>query len=142
MSKIWEKAIQEWYTKSHTSKLEYLDLAETKPSNKEIAHNLAVVYDRTCLSSRVHLKNFKEILEKQEKLEKEVHKLHKEIVTLNKVVIENRPLTKTEVVDLVKEIAKQPKLIEAEALRLTEDLNNKLNRVEEILRKVERWLAA
>lgn len=58
------------------------------------------------------------------------------------MVIENRPLTKTEVVDLVKEIAKQPKLIEAEALRLTEDLNNKLNRVEEILRKVERWLAA
>ncbi|KAG6531269.1 hypothetical protein ZIOFF_000553 [Zingiber officinale] len=40
------------------------------------------------------------------------------------VYTENRPLTKQEVHKLVAEIAEQPKLIEKEALKLTEELSS------------------
>ncbi|THU64835.1 hypothetical protein C4D60_Mb01t30640 [Musa balbisiana] len=123
MSEKWEEAIQQWYTSSHTSKLDYLDLAESiNPSRKELAHNIAVIYDRTCLSSRVHLKNFKLLIEKNQELEKEVKRLKTSIKTLTTLFSENRPLTKQEVQDLVAEISKQPKLVEEEALRLTQNL--------------------
>ncbi|THU58537.1 hypothetical protein C4D60_Mb03t15400 [Musa balbisiana] len=129
MSEKWEEAIQQWYTNSHTSKLEYLDLAELKnPSRKELAHNITVVYDRVCLSSRVHLKNLKALLERSQELEKEVKRLKTDVRTLTTLFSENQPLTKQEVRDLVEEIARQPKLVEEEALRLTQNLNQKLHR--------------
>ncbi|KAG6521357.1 hypothetical protein ZIOFF_018473 [Zingiber officinale] len=88
MSRRWEEAIEEWYSKSDTSNLEDLDLVETKPSTKELAHNLSdnlsVVYDRVCLSCRDHLKNFKTILEELEFLKKENQKTNKALVNLIK----------------------------------------------------------
>ena len=76
MSKLWEEAIQKWYTDSHTSHLDYLNLAETsKPTKKELAHNISVIYDRTCLSSRVNLRNFKLLLEENRNLEHRVKNL-------------------------------------------------------------------
>ncbi|KAG6535785.1 hypothetical protein ZIOFF_000814 [Zingiber officinale] len=52
-------------------------------------------------------------------------------------VRENKPLTKQEVCDLVREIARHPKLMEKKVLRLTEELNKKLDRVESLLQKLE-----
>lgn len=139
MSERWEEAIQEWYTKSHTSNLEYLDLALTlKVSSNQIAHNLSVVYDRTCLSAKINLRNFKLILERSEILEKDDIGLKTALKNLTTVFLENRPLTKQEVKELVAEISRQPKLVEEEAIRLTEELSKKLDRVEKLLHQVER----
>ncbi|KAG6532201.1 hypothetical protein ZIOFF_006040 [Zingiber officinale] len=71
MSRRWEIAIQEWYAKAPTANLEYLDLAETKPTVKELARNIAVIFDRLSLSNRVNLKNFKQIQEDIEVLKGE-----------------------------------------------------------------------
>ncbi|KAG6531507.1 hypothetical protein ZIOFF_005321 [Zingiber officinale] len=54
-------------------------------------------------------------------------------------VRENKPLTKQEVCDLVREIARHPKLMEKKALRLSEELNKKLDRVESLLQKLESY---
>ncbi|THU43829.1 hypothetical protein C4D60_Mb02t00920 [Musa balbisiana] len=121
MSKLWEEAIQKWYTDSHTSHLDYLNLAETtKPTRKELAHNISVIYDRTCLSSR------------------RIKKLESSVKILSSLFSESKPLTQSDVQKLVLEISKQPKLIEEEALRLSQDLNQKLQRVEILLSKIKR----
>ena len=141
MSYRWEEAIQQWYTNSHTSKLDYLDLAETiNPTRKELAHNISVIYDRTCLSSRVSLKNFKLILEKHQNLEDRIKRFEFSVKTLITLLLENKPLTKQEVRDLLTENARQSKLVENEALRLSQDLDRKLQRVEQLLSKIERQI--
>nr|AWD78009.1 hypothetical protein [Grapevine Roditis leaf discoloration-associated virus] len=140
MSEKWEKSIQDWYNNSRTANLEYLDLAEKeKPTNTHLFHNLAVVYDRLNLQSRVNLKNLKNILERIEKQELRLENLEKSVKNLTKVFVENKPLTTVEVRRLVQEISKQPKLVEQEALRLTEELRLKLERVEVLVKKVESW---
>lgn len=127
MSERWETTNQNWYSQSRTSNLEYLDLATTTSvSNSQIAHNLAVVYDRTCLSAQVNLRNFKTILKKCSNLEKEFTELKDALKTLTTVLLETRPLTKQEIVELVS----HPK---QEVNRLEEDLNHKIERVEKLL---------
>ena len=139
MSELWEEAIQKWYTDSHTSHLDYLNLAETtKPTRKELAHNISVIYDRTCLSSRVNLRNFKLLLEENHNIEQRIKKLESSVKILSSLFSENKPLTQSEVQKLVLEISKQPKLIEEEALRLSQDLNQKLQRIKILLSKIER----
>ncbi|THU66724.1 hypothetical protein C4D60_Mb05t17220 [Musa balbisiana] len=102
------------------------------PTRKELAHNIAVIYDGTCLSSRVHLKNFKLLLEKNLELEKEVKRLKSSIKTLTNLFSKNRPLTKQEVRDLTAEISKQPKLVEEEVLRNSESYREALKATESI----------
>lgn len=141
MSKLWEEAIQKWYTDSHTSHLDYLNLAETpKPTKKELAHNISVIYDRTCLSSRVNLRNFKLLLEENRNLEHRVKNLEASITTLSSLLIKNKPLTQVDVQKLVLKITKQPKLIEEEALRLSQSLDQKLQRIEILLSKIEKQI--
>lgn len=141
MSELWEEAIQKWYAGSRTSHLDYLDLAEDKdPSRREIAHNIAVIYDRTCLSSRVNLRNFKLLLERTQKLEDKVEKLEKATKTLSTLLKESKPLTKTEVKDLVTEISRQPKIAEKETLKLSQDLDQKILRIEILLAKIEKQI--
>lgn len=143
MSEIWERTIQEWYNNSRTSNLEYLDLTTTtRVSTNQLANNLAVVYDRTSLSTRVHLKNFKLILERCRALEIEVSQLKTALQNLIAVYTEHTPLTKQEVYDLIARISEQPKLMEEEALKITEELNKKLERVESLLHKLEKWAAS
>lgn len=138
MSELWEEAIRKWYTDSRTSRLDYLDLAEDKnPSRKELAHNIAVVYDRTCLSSRVNLRNFKLLLERTQQLEDKIQKLEKATKTLSALFKENRPITKTEIRELVVEISEQPKIIKEESLKITQNLDQKILRVETLLTKIE-----
>ncbi|QJF45518.1 hypothetical protein KM760_gp1 [Ivy ringspot-associated virus] len=140
MSERWEKAILEWYEKSRTADLEYLDLSIShKVSLSDLANNIAVVYDRLNLHNRVHLKDSKKLFEELEVLKSENRKLRKELSNLTKVVTENQPITKSQVLEIAQQIALQPKEIEEQALRLTEDLRSKLERVETILSKVEAW---
>lgn len=141
MSELWEEAIQKWYTDSHTSHLDYLNLAETsKPTKKELAHNISVIYDRTCLSSRVNLRNFKLLLEENQNLEHRIKKLESSVKLLSSLFTENKPLTQTDVHKLVLEITKQPKLIKEEALRLSQNLDQKLQRIEVLLSKIEKQI--
>ncbi|KAG6524818.1 hypothetical protein ZIOFF_014762 [Zingiber officinale] len=130
MSRCWEEHIQEWYTKSHTSNLEYLDLAKTEkhPTKRELAHNISVIYDRVCLSCRVHLKNFKQIQEQLEELKVENQKLGEALKNLTTEVLENKPLTKRQLEDLIIKITEQPKQIEQQALQLSEELKRKIER--------------
>lgn len=83
MSEKWEKAIQEWYEKSHTANLNYLDLSSSvKPSTAKNAHNISILYDRILLSSKVSLKNFKSLSEQISSLEIKIQKLEKGLRSL------------------------------------------------------------
>lgn len=112
MTNIWEQNIREWYEKSETSRLNYLDLASTeKPTSKELAHNIAVIYDRVCLSSKVNLKEFRsqqtqiQFLESTvNQLSRKIEKLEKEVISLTQVCLENQsckgnPLRKLESIE-------------------------------------------
>ncbi|KAG6523640.1 hypothetical protein ZIOFF_013505 [Zingiber officinale] len=136
MSRRWEEKIQEWYTKSHTSNLEYLDLAQNKeqPTKRELAHNLSVIYDRVCLSCRIHLKNFKIIQEQLEDIKKENKELKKALENLTKEIIENRPLSERQLKGIV---AEQPQLTEQQVFKISKDLQRKLTQVESLLQRVE-----
>ncbi|KAG6472621.1 hypothetical protein ZIOFF_070095 [Zingiber officinale] len=129
MSERWEESIQKWYTNSHTSNLEYLDLATTeKTSNKELGHYISVIHNRVCLSSKVHLKIFKLLLEREQKLEEEVKKLRTALKTLTSLFLENKPLTKQEAQGLIAETSKQARLVEEETLRLKDNFDQKLQK--------------
>ena len=143
MSERWEQSIQEWYTKSRTSNLEYLDLSETTTvTSKHLNHNISVLYDRLNLLSRVSLKNFKQTQEQIQSLDQKIQKLEQNLKNLTILFTENRPLTTSEVKTLVHEITKQPKLVETEALKISERLNQKLERVEAVLKRVETWASS
>ncbi|KAG6499047.1 hypothetical protein ZIOFF_038803 [Zingiber officinale] len=109
MSRRWEIAIQDWYTKAPTAKLEYLDLANSKPTTKELAHNLAVIFDRLSLSNRVNLKNFKQIQEEVKLLKEENCKLVKEIKNLTKEVIQDRSVTEKQLEKIIAQITEKHK---------------------------------
>ncbi|XP_028110266.1 uncharacterized protein LOC114308793 [Camellia sinensis] len=72
---------------TNTSRLSYLDLANTeKPSTKELAHNISVIYDRVCLSSKVTLKEFRSQQLQIQSLEGSVQHLIKKIEKLEQGV--------------------------------------------------------
>ncbi|THU43496.1 hypothetical protein C4D60_Mb00t02060 [Musa balbisiana] len=91
-------------------------------------------------TSRVNLRNFKLLLEENHNLEQRIKKLESFVKILSSLFSESKPLTQSVVQKLVLEISKQPKLIEEEALRLSQDLNQKLQRVEILLSKIERQI--
>nr|ASG91838.1 ORF1 [Cacao swollen shoot virus] len=137
MSARWENSIQEWYEKSHTANLEYLDLATTsKVTTNQLAHNLAVTFDRVSLGNRVVLKNLKQIQESLLNLERQVEKVESTLKKTQQRLKDNKPLTEDAVKSLVREIAQQPKLVEEQALRLTQELEVKLEKVEKLLHQL------
>lgn len=137
MSVKWEKSVQAYF-ESHKPELEYLDLSSLeKPPLKSIAHNLAYLNYQEKLQSKVLLKHLYVIQEKISELEAENKRLRKDLVSLTKEVVENRPLTERKVQELVVNITSQPKEIEQQAVKLTKDLQLKLDRVEDILRRLE-----
>lgn len=131
-----EKSLKDYLDRS--TEPEYLDLyIVDKPTNKQLANNLCYLNHQAKLLSRVSLKHFFKLQEELQELKAENRRLRKELVNLTKEVVENRPLTEKKVQDLVLRITEQPKEIEQQAVRLTEDLQKKLLRVEEILKKLE-----
>nr|CAD59230.1 hypothetical protein [Cacao swollen shoot virus] len=141
MSSRWENSIQEWYEKSHTANLEYLDLASTsKVTNNQLAHNLAVTFDRVNLGNRVLIKNLKQIQESILELNTRVDTIEVALRRLTKTFRENKPLTESEVRKLVEEIAQQPKIVEKQALEISQQLEQKLEKVEKLLHKLDQWV--
>ncbi|ATZ69465.1 ORF1 protein [Cacao swollen shoot Ghana J virus] len=137
MSAKWEKSIQEWYEKSHTANLEYLDLASSsKVSNNQLAHNLAVIFDRVSLGNRVIIKNLKQLHESVLELGRQVEVIESSLKRVNKHLRENKPLTEETVKKLVQEITQQPKIVEEQALKLTQELEAKLAKVEHLLNQL------
>nr|QJC63481.1 hypothetical protein [Cacao swollen shoot CD virus] len=134
MSSRWENSIQEWYEKSHTANLEYLDLASvSKVTNNQIAHNLAVTFDRLNLGNRVFIKNLKQIQESLAEINTRIDILEVGLRRLTKQLKENKPLTEQEVRRLVGKIAQQPKIVEEQALKISQELEQKLAEVEKLL---------
>nr|ATZ69452.1 ORF1 protein [Cacao swollen shoot CD virus] len=134
MSSRWENSIQEWYEKSHTANLEYLDLASvSKVTNNQIAHNLAVTFDRINLGNRVFIKNLKQIQESIVEVNTRIDTLEVALRRLTKQLKESKPLTEQEVRQLVGEIAQQPKIVEEQALKISQELELKLEKVEKLL---------
>nr|QCA48087.1 hypothetical protein [Cacao red vein-banding virus] len=141
MSSRWEKSIHEWYEKSHTANLEYLDLASTsKISTNQLAHNLAVIFDRVNLGNRVFIKNLKQIQESLLEVNSRIETVETRVSKLAKQFRENKPLSESEVKHLVSEIAKQPKIVEKQALEISQQLEQKLERVEKLLGKLDQWV--
>ncbi|GJZ96793.1 heme peroxidase [Tanacetum coccineum] len=160
MSERFEQEIQYWYDNSRTVDPEYIVFNETspKPTPTDLANNLACVYSRLNLFSKVALKNYKSISEKQKELESRVQncqeklesceellrktqsETRKSLQQISTEIQQSKPLTKREVLNLVQEIAEQPKLVEKEALRLTEDLNQKIQKVEHLLHEVKKLI--
>nr|CAE81283.1 hypothetical protein [Cacao swollen shoot virus] len=141
MSSRWENSIQEWYEKSHTANLEYLDLASTsKVTNNQLAHNLAVTFDRINLGNRVFIKNLKQIQESILELNTRIDTVEVALRRLTKQFRENKPLSESEVKRLVEEIARQPKIVEKQALEISQQLELKLEKVEKLLHKLDQWV--
>lgn len=131
-----ERNLKDYLDKSTAP--EYLDLYTVEnPTNKQLATNLCYLNHQEKLLSRVSLKHFFKLQEEIRELKAENQVLRKHLVNLTKEVVENRPLTEKKVQELVLRIIEQPKEIEQQAVRLTVDLQKKLDRVEEILKKLE-----
>nr|WIA47476.1 P1 [Andraeanum bacilliform virus] len=142
MSARWEQSVEDWYNTSRTSGLEYLDLAEDpKPNHKQLAHNLAVIFDKISLGNRIHIKNQKIIQEhlilynqKLSQLESTIDKLQENIKRLEK----EKPLTKRDIEDLLFKISEQPKFIEKQTKSLLEEVTKKVDKLEHLVKEVER----
>lgn len=137
-----EQAIQEWYDKSKTADLSYLDL-ETKPSLAQLSNNTLVVYDRLNLLSRVHLKHDHEVqlrLKDQgnqiEKILANQRKILKAITSLQVEVVNLKPLTISQVRKLVEELIKEPKEIERKTEELLLSTQIQVRKIEEITTKI------
>ncbi|ATW01247.1 ORF1 protein [Dioscorea bacilliform RT virus 3] len=131
-----ERTLKDYLDRS--TEPEYLDLYTVdRPTNKQLASNLCYLNHQAKLLSRVSLKHFFKLQEEIQELKAENQVLRKHLVNLTKEVVENRPLTEKKVQELVLRIIEQPKEIEQQAVRLTVDLQKKLDRVEEILKKLE-----
>lgn len=137
MSAIWENSLKTYF-EGRSTEPEYLDLyIVDKPTNKQLATNLTYLNHQEKLFSKVSLKHFYQLHEEIQQLKVENQKLRKDLVALTREVVENRPLTEKKVQDLVLKITEQPKEIEQQAVRLSEDLKKKLERVESLLKRIE-----
>nr|AIK01818.1 ORF1 [Piper yellow mottle virus] len=135
MSEVFERSIEDWYSKSRTARLEYLDLAEEpKVCNRQLAHNLSVVFDRISLLSKVTLKNFKLILERLSVLEPEIEKDS----IKNKNI--QKPLSGQQLEALVTKLTAQPKEIEGRTISLATELRKEVSQLKLMIAKVEKLL--
>lgn len=135
MSEVFERSIEDWYSKSRTARLEYLDLAEEpKVCNRQLAHNISVVFDRISLLSKVSVKNFKLILERLSVLESKVEK--------NSIKIKNiqKPLSEQQIEALVTKLTAQPKEIEERTISLATELRKEVSQLKLMIAKVEKLL--
>lgn len=135
MSEVFERSIEDWYSKSRTARLEHLDLAEEpKVCNRQLAHNLSVVFDRISLLSKVSLKNFKLILERLSELELKIEK--------NTIKIKNiqKPLSEQQLEALVTKLTAQPKEIEERTIHLATELRKEVSQLKLMIAKVEKLL--
>lgn len=142
MSAKFERSIADWYSHSRTANLEYLNLeSSSKPSISHLSHNIDVVYDRLSLHSKVCIKENHQILDLLSDIKNSQdlfsRKIQKDLQNLKALVEDQKPLTKTEVFKLVSEISQQPKIVEEEALRLTANLEQQVQKIEHLIKEVK-----
>ncbi|QBB68758.1 hypothetical protein QKM20_gp1 [Epiphyllum badnavirus 1] len=106
-------------------------------------YNLSAFHDQANLAARVEIKHFHTLLEGVSRIEQsleavegKVHRLEQEVGALKSGYLSHQPLTKGQVKALVLEIAKQPKLIEEEALKLTEELRQQIADVRALVERI------
>lgn len=137
MSDKFEDSINLFYEKERIANTQLLDLSqESKVSNHDLANNLDFVIKHLVLLSRVSLKNFHKILEKQEIFEQRINSLESSTQELLKY----QPLTSKSARNLISEISRQPKEIEQKALDLLSKLEEKILKIEKVVEEVAHWV--
>ena len=149
MSDRFEQTIKDWYDSSRTANLEFSYIPENhNPKPSDIYNNVSCIYDKLFLFAKISIKNFHLVIQHLEKLEHRLEKCEenirktqsetiKSLRQISSEIHETKPLTKKEVLVLVKEISQQPKFVEEQALKLSEDLNQKIQRIEVLLKEVK-----
>lgn len=109
--------------------------------------NLEFTHSRVGLSARIALKYFHSLSDRLREQDEQLRsisatqkKILKQLKSLEGELEQHRPLSRTDVQQLVQEIAQQPKLVEAEALRLTKDLEARTQEVRDLLKEVKKAL--
>ncbi|KAG6519299.1 hypothetical protein ZIOFF_022792 [Zingiber officinale] len=129
MAERLEKAIKDWYQNSRVADLEYLDLA-TEVRLRDISHNIDVVYDRLIVHSRISRSEYRtllkvinenqaELLNSLETTSKVQQKLQKAVFELQKEILFYKPLTVKDPVDTSNQIADIAKQLEGLSLGKT-----------------------
>ncbi|GKF35974.1 putative polyprotein, partial [Tanacetum coccineum] len=77
------------------------------------------------------------LVECENQIKKNKKEYSKGLQQISSELQESKPLTKTEVLELVKEIAQQPKKVEEEALKPTSELEKKVKRIEDQVHQIE-----
>ncbi|KAG6489103.1 hypothetical protein ZIOFF_050361 [Zingiber officinale] len=90
----------------------------------------------------VRKQNHLEITQIIQESSKEQRRLQQAVLQLQKELVQNKPLTSSDIKGLVVEITKQPKLIEEQAVVLIEELRRQIKRIEEIMHEVKRQVNA
>ncbi|GJW08833.1 RNA-directed DNA polymerase [Tanacetum coccineum] len=119
MSERFEKAIQDWYDRSQTANLEYLDLSGV---------------------SKIKLSDLilkEKLIDCENQIKKNQKDFSKGLQQISSELQVPKPLTKREVLELVKEIEQQPKKVEEEALKLIAELEKKVKRIEDQVHRIE-----
>ncbi|KAG6469581.1 hypothetical protein ZIOFF_070510 [Zingiber officinale] len=101
-----------------TTKLEYLDL-EVKEPLQGISNNISVIYDRLQLHSKVSIAEYKSIIELLNQIQdeiirisKEQEKIQKGILFLQKEILILQPVTKEDLKKLTSEISELKKVVQ------------------------------
>nr|QIM56920.1 ORF1 protein [Cacao swollen shoot virus] len=149
MSDRFEESIQQFYDKERIAATELINISSgDRVTNKDLGNNLDFCLKHLILLSRVCLKQFHKIEERQEDLVKKVESLTGEVAKLRtfseavqRTLQSQKPLTGPEVRKLVKEIAQQPKLVEEKALEISASLDKKLDKVEQLINHMVNWTA-
>lgn len=130
MSDKFEESIAQFYEKERIANTQLLNLSEEpKVTNHHLANNLDFILKHIILLSRVSLKNFHQILDRQEALEARILKLESSTQSL----LLNKPLSVISAKKLVAEITKQPKEIEQQALSLLSKVEAKVDRIDKVV---------
>lgn len=137
----------------HSSKVQHIASSENPHLNfisdtlLSLENNVSRVFDQVNLGNKAILKHLHQIHKTFEN-----HEAHIEILKRNQdqilkritqftTEIENqKPLTVRQVTELVEQIAQQPKIAKAEALRLTENLEVQVKEIKELTNEIKYFL--
>ena len=129
------KEVEQFYC-FHKNKVRHQSFSEN-PQLNYISDNIVCLvsnnrkfFEQVNIGSKVEIKHLYQIHQTLEKHENHIEVLKKnqkliinKITQLTQEIDHHKPLTKKQVYELVEEIAKQPKLVEAEALKLILELH-------------------
>lgn len=151
MADKFEDSIKQFYDKERIANTKLLNLSEEpEVFNRDLGNNIDFAIKNIILLSRVTIKHFHTIHERQQKVERRLQscedlitkikrETQEELKAIKEELQANKPLTKTEVLSLVKEISQQPKLVKEQALLLTSKLDEKIDKVDKLIQHLVTW---